>query len=503
MTHHWPRIARPNVGFRGTAPDQGFRDEIPNVLNRLTFPAGSAILAILHERLERDRLPYIRRLFILCLALLCIPPHAKAEPYEHPYPEALQIRVETGVWPSETLGDISVSVPVTTVESVNQALREAAEALLPQMETYAGCRIDTLSTYRVSGTKWAGFLLTARAVTLRQAGAFAVEDTEALYFDVRTYDMETGEALTLADVFAPGSSAWAKIAGAARAMLADYYPGETRDTIALDAMTEPEALRALPFLPCAGRLMVPFALRGILQNHPQIAWLSLPYPDYRALMRPQAMLQSDNSTRPIVALTFDDGPARPYTQQVLEGLAGYGACATFFCVGASVKSQPDFLRREMDLGSTAAAHSMTHAYPWEQTAAEMRGEYEAQRRLFQEETGLPATLLRPPGGYMQTYIARQVGWPLIRWNKSGSDTGHLGARGIAGHVIASVAHGDIVLMHDTKQKTADAVPLILEGLIKRGYMFATVDELLYLSGVTPEPNVGYLDGLGTTCAPDK
>lgn len=448
-------------------------------------------------------MPDIRRLFILCLALLCIAPAAAAEPYEHPYPQALQIGMETEVWQSETLGDISVSVPQTSLDSVNEELRETAEALLSQAEANADRRVELLSTYRVSGTKWAGFLLTARAQAPRRTDALAAGDTEALYFSVRTYDMETGKALTLSDVFAPGSSAWERIAEAARETLYAYYPNEARDEIALDAMTAPEALRALPFLPSAGRLLVPFALSDILQNHPQIAWLSLPYPDYRALMRPQAMLQSDNSTRPIVALTFDDGPAAPYTQRVLAGLAQYGASAAFFCVGTSVKSQPELVRREMDLGHTAAAHSMSHAYPWEQTAAELRGEYDAQKRLFQEATGLPALLLRPPGGYMQSYIARQIGWPLIRWNKSGSDTGHLDARGIAGHVIASAEHGDIVLMHDTKQKTADAVPLILEALTRRGYMFAAVDELLYLNGVSPQPNVGYLDGLGATYDPAR
>ncbi|MFH1879637.1 MAG: polysaccharide deacetylase family protein [Bacillota bacterium] len=450
-------------------------------------------------------MPKLRRWVVFCLVLLLIATAASAEPYEHPYPEALQISVETEVWQSETHGDVSVDLPHTAVESVNRALREAADALLKQTAAYPDSRADMTATYRVSGTKWAGFLLTGRAVaeSRSQSDTFTTENTLALFYQVLTSDMETGRALTLSDVFDENSSAWPTLTEAAREMLYSYYPDETRDEDALERLIAPEALRGASFLPCAGRLLVPFSLERILPDHQQIAWLILPYPDYRPLMRPQAMLQTDNSTRPMIALTFDDGPTRTYTQKVLSGLARYGAGATFFCVGKAVIKQPDMLRREMDFGHTVAAHSMTHENPWEQSAADMLAEYGAQKQLYQDVSGLPVTLLRPPGGDLKTYVTRQVGWPLIRWHKSGSDTGPDYARDVARRVVSAAAHGDIFLMHDTKEKTADAVPLILEALKERGFMFATVDELLYLNGVTPQPNVAYYDGLGVKTYPSQ
>jgi len=241
---------------------------------------------------------------------------------------------------------------------------------------------------------------------------------------------------------------------------------------------------------------VPFSLQAILPDHKQIVYLVLPYPDYRPLMCAQAKLQTDNSSRPMICLTLDDGPNRVYTQAVLEGLASYGASATFFCVGRSVSMQPDLVRREMDYGNTVGAHSMTHADPWEQTHEEMLNEYDEQKQLFEDVTGVAVILFRPPGGDLKTFVTRQIGWPLIKWNKSGSDTGNDKAKDVARRVINQAAHGDIFLMHDIKEKTADAIPLILSALQERGYMFATVDELLYLNGITPQPNVGYYDGLG-------
>lgn len=441
-----------------------------------------------------------RRLLFLTLLLLAFAATASAEVYEHPYPEALQMSVEAETRQTDAGTEQTLRVPITNNATVNQNLRDAVEALYAQVLPYAGCRLDMMATYRISGTKWAGFLLTGRAVLLSESDedTYTSETTEALFYDVQTYDMETGEALTLADVFSKSSEAWPLIEAAARELLNSYYPDEVRDADALEAMLTQEALERCAFLPGAGRLLVPFSLETILPEHKQIVYLTLAYPDYRPLMLEEAAEQTDNSTRPIICLTFDDGPNRVYTQQVLEGLADYGASATFFCIGRSVSMQPDLLRREMDYMNTVAAHSMTHVNPWEQSKADMVAEYDAQKTLYQAVTGIPVSLLRPPGGDLKTYVSRQIGWPLIKWNKSGSDTSTSACKStdIAVRVEDSAEHGDIFLMHDTKENTAAAVPLFLAELQERGFMFATVDELLYLNGVTPQPNVAYYDALG-------
>ena len=449
-------------------------------------------------------MPYVRRIFLLCLAALCaLTAAAAGEPYEHPYPEALQINVETETRSSEIYGDVSVDLPVTNLETVNQNLRAASDSLFKAIEACEGTRVDMLATYRISGTKWAGFLLVARAVTVAKGDneAITVESTDAMAYTVQTYDMETGGALTLADVFAETSAAWPQIQAAARALLYSYYPDEPHDETALEDMVSLEALQSSAFLPCAGQLLVPFALEVILPEHPQIAYLKLPYPDYRQWMRTDAVLQTDNSSRPMIALTMDDGPTRMVTEEILTGLARYGASATFFCVGNNVIRQPDLVRREMDFGHTVAAHSMTHVNPWEQSEEDMLAEVDEQKELYTSVTGLPVSLLRPPGGDLKTYVYRQIGWPLIRWTKSLSDTGDGTCNDLAWRVEHKAEHGDIFLMHDVKRVTGQAIPIFLKALEERGFMFATVDELLYLNGVTPQPNVAYYDGLGAKTYP--
>ncbi|HPJ02150.1 MAG TPA: polysaccharide deacetylase family protein [Candidatus Limiplasma sp.] len=445
------------------------------------------------------------RLVSCLLALLILFSMASAEPYEHPYPDELKISVKTETWASALHGDVSVNLPVTILENVNGKLRESAKSILDLVDAYTDCSVEMTATYRVSGTAWAGFLLIGRAVLpdVSQKTELYPTATAAKLFDVQTYNMNSGAPLTLYDVFGDNAEAWAMVSEAARAFLSDCYPGEARNEEALAEMVSVQALSRLAFLPGPGQLTVPFALETILPEHKQIVNLILPYPDYRPLMTVQAQEQTDNSSRPMIVLTFDDGPAGRTTINIVDALARYGATATFFCVGKQVYKFPDVVRLEAELGNTVAAHSMTHINPWTQPKDEMLAEYDTQKQLYRDVLGTEVKLMRPPGGDLKTYVIRQIGWPLIRWNKSGSDTGDNSASQIASRVIRDAAHGDIFLNHDIKTKTASALPDILKALTERGFMFATVDEMLYLNGVTPKPNVSYYDGFGIKTYPQQ
>lgn len=55
-------------------------------------------------------------------------------------------------------------------------------------------------------------------------------------------------------------------------------------------------------------------------------------------------------TRPMVALTFDDGPHAVYTDQILDILEEHGAVATFFEVARNLPKAPEAVRRAADHG---------------------------------------------------------------------------------------------------------------------------------------------------------
>ncbi len=65
--------------------------------------------------------------------------------------------------------------------------------------------------------------------------------------------------------------------------------------------------------------------------------------------------------KPMVALTFDDGPSPDYTEKILDLLAEHGAVATFFEVGNIAKNYPDLIRKELEYGCEVGSHTYSHA----------------------------------------------------------------------------------------------------------------------------------------------
>ncbi|MDD3337029.1 MAG: polysaccharide deacetylase family protein [Eubacteriales bacterium] len=450
----------------------------------------------------------MRRILLIVLAawvLFSASALAEIEQNEPPYPEALQIEVESQKWERPGEKPVEADVPVTCNAEVNQRLAASCKRLYAEMLESAAPenRIDMISTFRASGTSWAGFLLTGRVVSLTdsQHKTFVLEDTVCFDYEAITYDLATGKELTLGDVFPEGAPVWEKVCAIAQNTLGRYYESEIRDEAQLQAFTTPEALAKRPFLPSAGQLSVPIALWELLPTHRQIIYVVLPYPDFRASMTEAARAQTDNSFRPIIALTMDDGPMNVTTGSILRSLARYGASATFFSLGRCITKWPDLLRREMDFGHTVASHSMDHRSPGREGSVKLLADREAVIAQHQAVTGVAPTLFRAPGGAYTFYVKYSVGWPMIQWSESARDTGSYTERGISRHVNYAARNGDIILMHDVHKTTAKAVPLFLERLRKRGFMFATVEELMYLNGVTPKANQVYYDGFGSPVKP--
>ena len=432
----------------------------------------------------------------LCFAWLCLPAPTMAQEEEAavPYPEALCITVQTEYWKTADGTLSEVDVPITTSAAVNATLRLAQRQLWKDALSHAGenDRVDVRATYRISGDSWAGFLLMARVVRLGRSEHNSYDTEETTYLDYRvfTFDMSTGQPLTLADVFPEGSPAWYLVSRLVSAQLNAYYSSTRR------MESEPLEMSGFSFLPCAGRLLISLPLWETLPGKWQIVQVSLPYPDFRSLMTEEAQAQTDNSHRPIIALTFDDGPMLTRTRLVVRSLAQYGASATFFCIGESIAMWPDLVRTEMDYGHTVGSHTMEHKYAYQVDSQYLRDDREACLELHKTLLGLAPSLFRAPGGSYQKYVQYEIGWPLIQWTNSSGDTGNSTSDQLARRVVRNASNGAIVLMHDLHLSMANATAQMLEGLVEKGYLFATVEELMYLHGVTPKANTVYVNAFG-------
>lgn len=205
----------------------------------------------------------------------------------------------------------------------------------------------------------------------------------------------------------------------------------------------------------------------------------------------QRVINVTNNTG-VIYLTFDDGPG-PYTEQLLDILEKNNVKATFFVTG---RGDDDVLKREYDEGHAIGLHSFSHDY-----ADIYRGteEYFDDLDLIQQRvkdvTGHETHLLRFPGGSSNTISRRydggthlmstlvdevkDKGFTYFDWNISSDDAvGASSADEVYNNVVDHLAPDKdwVVLQHDIKGFSVDAVERIIEYGKEQGYTFKKLDE---------------------------
>ena len=197
--------------------------------------------------------------------------------------------------------------------------------------------------------------------------------------------------------------------------------------------------------------------------------------------------------RPIIALTFDDGPSdNTASDRILETLEKYSVKATFFAVGEQVEKNPDKLRQKMALCHEIGSHTWSHHYGENVTKDDiLKG-----NEIIKQVSGKNPVCFRSPGGATNDFIrqvCKETGLPLFYWSIDTNDWRHRDAKKTYDEVVNNSRDGDIVLMHELYESTADAVEKILPALIERGFQFVTCSELVLLkTGQPPLPGVQYL-----------
>lgn len=188
-----------------------------------------------------------------------------------------------------------------------------------------------------------------------------------------------------------------------------------------------------------------------------------------------------------VALTFDDGPNPPRTEQVLAILASANARASFFLLGKWVERFPETVKRIQ-----AAGHLIgNHSYLGRQSI----GDYDEAEAVIGHVTGVPSLYFRAHRfdyvAYFQSYVSRLPESKVVDANVDPGDWASSDPREIVRNVLnhPNLGPGAIIVMHDGAEiddaalrlqrplATIAALPSILSGLAERGLHSVRLDEL--------------------------
>lgn len=191
--------------------------------------------------------------------------------------------------------------------------------------------------------------------------------------------------------------------------------------------------------------------------------------------------------RPVVALTFDDGPSVRFTPDVLTILRERGVKATFFLTGKETEENLPQARMIVSEGHQLGNHSYTHSnMMFMEIAARIREEIERTDAAIRAAGYEGEIMFRPPYGKklltLPWYLSRHDR-ATIMWDvepESFPDVAE-DASALASHVIEQTRNGSIIIMHvmyRSREVSRQALPLIIDGLRQRGFEFVTVAQLL-------------------------
>jgi peptidoglycan-N-acetylglucosamine deacetylase len=236
-------------------------------------------------------------------------------------------------------------------------------------------------------------------------------------------------------------------------------------------------------------MMVPFAVALLVLALGAAAWFfyacTLPTSKF---FRP-VLVRGPVQNRTI-ALTFDDGPAPPFTEQVLDVLRAKNVTATFFVCGQNVERYPEITRRIAREGHTLGNHTFSHPLLYMRSRRFIADEIDRTQKAIESAAGVRAEVFRPPYGGRWPGLMEVLGirgLKLVMWSATGYDW-RLTKNGIVNSVLREISPGAVLLLHDGRNVdpadgidragTVQALPEIIDKARVAGYEFVPITKFL-------------------------
>ena len=230
----------------------------------------------------------------------------------------------------------------------------------------------------------------------------------------------------------------------------------------------------------------------VLKKSEGIVSMNVPYQYMESAVRPEVVSRVIDPEKPMVALTYDDGPGGKSEERILKCLEDHNSVATFFYLGVRMEYFGDNAARAAQIGCEIGNHSWDHPTLTTESKKKVAKEIERTNKVISETTGVTPELIRPPyGDYNKKVnkIVKKEGMAAVLWTVDTLDWKTRNAKKIFKSVKkVKNLDGKIILMHSIYDETAKASEQIIPWLEEQGYQTVTVSELLYYkTGKIPQP----------------
>lgn len=200
------------------------------------------------------------------------------------------------------------------------------------------------------------------------------------------------------------------------------------------------------------------------------------------------VISRGHTGRPVISLTFDDGPDPVTTLPLLQLLERYAAIATFFVTGKRAAKYGNLISEILAHGHDIGNHSYCHdPILMLRRSEKLHREIEAMQVLLRR-FGIFPVAFRPPVGITSPRLARalqQQGLCCVTFSCRAFDGGNRYLQGLSGRILKKVKPDDIILLHDIRPKGANdpavwlrEIEQILSGLKNKGLQVVPLAELM-------------------------
>ena len=186
-----------------------------------------------------------------------------------------------------------------------------------------------------------------------------------------------------------------------------------------------------------------------------------------------------------IAISFDDGPVKNNTQEILRVLRTENVKATFFCIGNRIAGNENIVHEIIEDGHIIGNHSYSHHFWFSMfSSKKMKDELNQTDSELKRVIGLKPRFFRPPYGVTNPNLKNAIlsnKYIVIGWSVRSMDTVIKSENKLLDKICKKLEPGAIFLFHDTSATTLKVLPDFLKQVKLRGYNIASLDTLLKIN----------------------
>ncbi len=428
---------------------------------------------------------------VMCVLLCMLFFEAGAE---REIPDSLRVTQEIEIRKLSNYRIITTSVLHSARADVNDAinarvtaLAEEAEPLVPRGKDFntRPARADICTQITRTGSRWMSFHI--------YAGISVNNNQQWVKSEEYTYEMESGRLIRLGEIIR--EDGWETLIREIRTQAEDSFPEDAPDENALDAICCRESLENTGFVIAPGHLALYFPAAEIYPAHAEaLLRVEIYVPERWEILTEEARRETDCTGYDMIALTYDDGPAKGTTRDVLNASVCHPGQVTFFPIGYRLEKNAELLHREFDAGHSVQSHTWAHSI--EGVTQKKTARWEERFNLTMGGIiGRVPVMMRPPGGRYGMYTAAGCEMPMILWSVNSVDADESIGDSRSDMIHCSscalgAQDGDIVLFHDARSFAGDLAEKCMERFEERNVLLVTVNDLCALRGIRIETGTG-------------